>query len=185
MVPRPVNPPFEVAGELEGLLLVWFDGEGTHTAERKADIPEAHREHVRVDSPAVSPDKRLPPDEVYVADLRAEEPYPVAVYARGAFDALVDHAIAAAGPKAEDVVLYKAAWCGVCKQAAAFLRSKKVPFIERDVEKDAAANAEMQRKAKAAGKTPRGVPVIDFRGQIILGFDRAALTSLIDNAKPI
>lgn len=177
-----VTPPFAVEGELKGLLLVWFDDEGSHAADQLADIPEARREHVRVDSPSVPPEQRLPPDQVYVADLR--EPgesghFVVRRLPRAAFDAMVDELQAAAAPKAEEVIVYKASWCGVCKQAAAFLRERKVPFIERDVEKDPAAAAEMQRKAKAAGKSPRGVPVIDFRGHLLLGFDRNALEALI------
>jgi glutaredoxin len=72
-----------------------------------------------------------------------------------------------------------ASWCSACRGAAAYLRSRSVPFVEKDIEKDAQANAEMQQKARAAGKSPRGVPVIDFRGQLILGFDQAALDRLI------
>jgi glutaredoxin len=80
-----------------------------------------------------------------------------------------------------------ASWCGACKAAAKYLRSRDVPFVEKDIEKDRAAASEMQAKAQAAGKTPRGVPVIDFRGTILLGFDQQALSTLIDQgaaAKP-
>jgi hypothetical protein len=38
----------------------------------------------------------------------------------------------------------------------------------------------MMRKAQAKGLSPRGVPVIDFRGEIMLGFDQARLEGLID-----
>lgn len=179
----PVQPPFAVGGDLEGLMLVWFDEEGAHPAERLADVPEAARGRVRVDSLTVPPEKRLPPDQVYVADLRepgADGVYPVRQLPRAALDAEVAAVVAAAAPKAEEVVIYKASWCGVCKQAASYLRARKVPFIERDVEKDAGADAEMRKKANAAGKSPRGVPVIDFRGHILLGFDRPALEALID-----
>lgn len=188
-----INPPFAVRGELEGLLLIWFDEQGTHTAARRSDIPEAHRTRVRIDSLAVAPDKRLDSDHVYVADLTApgkDGSYPVRKSARTAFEAQV---LAArprpveteAAAKADDVTIYMASWCGACRSAAAYLRSRNVPFRERDIEKDAAANSEMLRKAHAAGKSPSGVPVIDFRGQLILGFDRAALARLIDTSSPI
>lgn len=178
----PVTPPFAVRGDLTGLLLVWFDEEGAHRADGLDGIPEAHRRRVRVDSLAVAPDKRLPPDQIYVADLRTPGPegnYPVRQLPRAALDAQVAEAIAAAAPKPEEVVVYKASWCGACKQAIAYLRAKNVPFVERDVEKDPGADAEMRKKAAAAGKSPRGVPVIDFRGHILLGFDRQALEALI------
>ena len=40
----------------------------------------------------------------------------------------------------------------------------------------------MLAKARAAGKSPRGVPVIDFRGNIILGFDRGQIDQLIQRS---
>lgn len=74
-----------------------------------------------------------------------------------------------------DVVLYSTSWCGYCKQARQYLKSKGVHFVERDVEKDEGAAAELGKKAVAAGVRPQGVPVIDVRGKLILGFDREAL----------
>ncbi len=65
----PVHPPFSVRGDASGLLLVWFDAHGPHTAEDRNAIPDAHRAHVRVDSLRLPPDKRLDPTYVYVADL--------------------------------------------------------------------------------------------------------------------
>lgn len=187
-----VVPPFAVQGELDGLLLVWFDDKGPHTAKHRADVPEARRAEVRIDSLNVAPEKRLDPDHVYVADLRqpgASGGYAVHTYTRAWFDARVD----AARPKPETqaaladtgVTIYKASWCGACKAAAAYLRSRNVRFVEKDIEKDAEAQAEMLRKAQAAGKRPSGVPVIDFRGHILLGFDQAALERLIQSAQPI
>ena len=70
-----------------------------------------------------------------------------------------------------DVVLYGTSWCGSCKKAREWLTRKGVSFVDRDIEKDADAAAELARKAQAAGVQPRGVPVIDVRGKLILGFD--------------
>ncbi|MDH5675806.1 MAG: hypothetical protein OEZ06_27020 [Myxococcales bacterium] len=190
-----VKPPFEVSGELEGLLLTWFDAEGLHAAQRRSDIPEAHRAQVRVQSLGVAPEQRLDPDFLYLADLRkagADGSYPVRKVRRGDFDAQVDRArplpapdqAAPPGAVGEGaVVLYKASWCGACRAAASYMRSRQVDFVEKDIERDALARSEMQQKAKAAGKTPRGVPVIDFRGEILLGFDKARLSRLIDASK--
>jgi glutaredoxin len=182
----PVVPPFAVRGELEGLLLVWFDQEGTHTATRRSDVPEPHRREVRIDSLHVAPDKRLDPDQVYVADLTApgkDGSYPVRKTSRSWFDSRVVASRPAPEPAATgtDVTIYMASWCGACRSAAAYLRSRHVPFAERDIEKDSEANGEMLRKARAAGKSPSGVPVIDFRGHIILGFDRDQLARLIES----
>lgn len=184
--PEAVKPPFPVSGELDGLLMVWFDAEGLHTAQRRSEIPEAQREVVRIDSLNVSPEDRLDPDLVYIADLRspsADGNFPVQKAARSWFDAQVDRAkpVPAVDDAAEGgIVVYKASWCGVCRSAAAYLRSRHVPFVEKDVEKDRGANEEMMRKAHAKGLRPHGVPVIDFQGEIMLGFDKPRLSALID-----
>jgi glutaredoxin len=189
-----VTPPFAVRGELDGLLLVWFDADGAHTAPRRADIPEARRSAVRVDSLGVPPEKRLDPEHVYVADVRqprADGSYPVHLRTRAWFEAQVEAArgaVAVAQPAPEataGVTVYMASWCGACRSAAAYMRSRNVAFAEKDIEKDAQANAEMLQKARAAGKTPRGVPVIDFRGHIVLGFDQQQLDHLIDKYKAL
>jgi glutaredoxin 3 len=188
-----VAPPFAVRGELDGLLLVWFDQAGTHTAKRRSEIPEGRRSQVRVESLSVAPGQRLDPEHVYVADLRAPAAggsYPVRTHTRDWFDAQVDGARPVPKPTEQassnaSVTIYKASWCGACRAAAAYLRSRNVQFVEKDIEKDAEANAEMLRKAAAAGKRPSGVPVIDFGGQIIMGFDQATLDRLIERSKPI
>jgi glutaredoxin len=181
--PEPVKPPFAVQGEAEGLLLAWFDDKGIHTATKRSEIPEARRAHVRVDSLRAAPDARLDPDELYVADLRTaagDGHYAVRKASRAWFDSQVDREKPVPPEqKADDVVIYKAAWCGVCKSAAGFLKQKHVPFVEKDIEKDPAAAAEMRRKATAKGLHPTGVPVIDYHGELLLGFDQQRLSQLI------
>jgi glutaredoxin len=211
-----VNPPFEVRGELEGLLLVWFDERGLHTAAKRSDIPEGRRTYVRVDSLQIPPHLKLDQEFVYVADLRApgkNGAYTVVKQRRDWFEALVDRESggaqgesapegpepgasapgvasgrppgpAASGGAASDVVLYTAAWCSACRAARSFLQKRAVPFVERDIEKDRAAYGEMQRKARAAGVRPGGLPLIDFRGRILTGFDPAQLGRLIAAGTP-
>jgi glutaredoxin len=182
--PAAIKPPFDVRDELDGLLMVWFDAEGLHTAQKRSEIPEAQRGSVRIDSLNVEPDARLDPDHVYVADLRnagSDGNYPVQKATRAWFDAQVDRAKPAAPAIDESaVIVYKASWCGACRSAAAYLRSKHVQFVEKDVEKEPGASEEMLRKAQAKGLRPKGVPVIDFRGEIMLGFDQARLSTLIE-----
>ncbi len=198
-----VTPPFDVRGEAEGLLLVWFDAEGTHAAQKRSDIPEASRGQVRVDSLAVAPERRLDPELVYIADMRApggNGAYVVRTLPRVEFEALVDRAsgtpvVAENTPNAQnaqqantsgDIIIYGADWCGACQAAARFLRSRQVPFVERNVEQDPSANAEMQRKAAAAGIRPNGIPVIDFRGTILTGFDPQRMDQLLQStSRPI
>lgn len=191
---EPVTPPFEVAGDAEGLLLVWFDEEGLHTAQRREEIPETRRGAVRVDDLSLPPDERLDPELVYVADLSApgtDGQYPVRRMPRATFDARVEE-VSGAVVEAEpveggeatadadaDVVIYGASWCHACRSAAAFLRERNVPFVERDIEREPGAREAMMQAAREAGVSPRGIPVIDFRGEIIRGFDRGALERAI------
>src|ERR1700712_2900879 len=67
-----VKPPFEVKGDAEGLLLVWYDERGdVHLANQRSEIPEDRRSSVRVDALELAPEQRLDRAFVYVADLRA------------------------------------------------------------------------------------------------------------------
>ena len=184
-----VTPPFEVKGDCDGLLLVWFDDEGPHSATSRDEIPEAHRERVRVDSLSLAPEDRLDPAFVYVADLRAPGEagrYPVRKLPREAFESLIDRAAPSepAATASADVIIYGADWCGACRSTAAFLRERNVPFVEKNVERDPQAQAEMQQKCRRAGISPNGIPVIDFRGTILTGFDPARLASLIAQTAP-
>jgi glutaredoxin len=198
-----VETPFDVRGEAEGLLLVWFDAEGQHVASRRSEIPEDRRAVVRVDDLGLAPEQRLDPDLVYVVDLG--EPieggrYTVRRIPRASFEARVEamastHAEAAPGapagatptdgsePSDADVVIYGASWCSACRSAAAFLRDRHIPFVERDVEREPGARQAMLRAAQAAGIRPSGIPVIDFRGDIIAGFDRGALERAIERTR--
>jgi glutaredoxin len=194
----PADPPFGVSGDLDGLMLVWFDEEGPHTATQREDVPEDRRQYVRVDSLRLAPDERLDADHVWVADVRAERngEYPVRTLERATFDALVDRAagttppsevadpgeptaVAQAGDPNADVIIYGADWCGACRSAASYLRQREVPFVEKNIERDEAALAEMQAKARRAGINPSGIPVIDFRGTMLTGFDPQRLDQLI------
>ncbi len=200
----PIEPPFAVEGDLDGLLLVWFDEEGPHRASSRDEVPEEHREYVRVDSLRAAPDERLDAELVYVADIRTateDGPYVVRTVRRDAYDALVDEAQGvaplgalnapdpidepsepapgAAAHANSEVIIYGADWCQACQASARFFTSRGVPFIEKNVEQDPAARAEMTRKAQAAGVRPSGIPVIDFRGTILTGFDQRRLETLI------
>ena len=191
-----VTPPFAVAGEAEGLVLTWFDAEGAHPASSRAEVPEGRRVEVRVDSLALPPDAR-DPEHVFVADLRqagSDGRYVVRQLPREVFDQHVDafgaaqRQVVAAAEAAEaasaGVTVFGASWCGACRQTEAFLRSRGVPFVERDVEQEPGAAADMQARAARAGISPRGIPVIDFQGQIIQGFDQGALEQAIARMAP-
>ena len=55
-----------------------------------------------------------------------------------------------------------------------YLKNKNIPFSDIDVSQNITAAEEMIRKSGQSG-----VPVIDFNGQIVIGFDRSKLDKLI------
>jgi glutaredoxin len=68
---------------------------------------------------------------------------------------------------------YVTSWCPRCKAARTFLVAKNVAFVEKDIEKDPAANEELKRKLAAVGRATGGsvpIPVFDVRGRILVGF---------------
>jgi glutaredoxin len=184
-----VTPPFDVRGEADGLLLVWYDGRGeAHTASNRSDIPAEQRASVRVDALELAPDQRLDGDYVFVADLRAagkDGRYPVRKVARGAFESALANVAAPSDNKAEaktaDVILYGASWCGACKQAKQYFTQKGVPFVEKDIEKEPSARSEMLAKARDQGVNASGIPVIDVRGRLVGGFNPARIEQLLTN----
>jgi glutaredoxin 3 len=72
------------------------------------------------------------------------------------------------------VTIYTTPACPYCQMAKAYLTERGVPFTERDVAADPAAVAEL-----VARTGQRGVPVILYDGQVVVGFDRAGLERLV------
>lgn len=182
-----VTPPFAIAAEAEGLLLVWYDASGApHIAKSRSEIPAESRARVRVDSLEVPPEKRLDPAFVYVADLskaRSDGSYAVRKVDRDALERFVvpvkAEEPAATANASSDVIIYGASWCGACKQAARYFRGKGVPFIEKDIEKEPSARSEMLSKARAQGVSTSGIPVLDVKGTMLGGFNQGAVERLL------
>ena len=72
------------------------------------------------------------------------------------------------------VKVYSTATCPYCKMAKTLLDAKGIAYDDLDVAGDAAARDEMLKKSGQMG-----VPVIDVDGEVIIGFDKERLTSLI------
>ena len=80
---------------------------------------------------------------------------------------------------AGEVIVYKTAWCGVCKKVEAYLERKGVQYVAKDIEKDRDAAGELQAKAAKAGVKTGSVPVIDIGGELIVGFDRSRMEKML------
>jgi glutaredoxin len=77
------------------------------------------------------------------------------------------------------VTIYGTSWCGACRAARQYLTEKKIPFADKDIEQDPAAARELSEKASKLGIPTDRVPVIDVRGRLLLGFDRARIEALL------
>lgn len=196
----------KVTDTATGLMLTWVDDKGEFRTEEKVSaVPAEGREMVRV---RVLDGVTAGEGKEFVADLRAtalDGGYPVRIVPRSEFEDLVVQrrakrgavltptlaasasASAAGAPSGhidtggQTVIIYGASWCGPCHQAQAYLRSKGVPFIEKDIEEDPSAGKEMQAKLQQAGKRGGSIPVIDVRGKILVGFDPGAVDAALKN----
>ena len=65
----------------------------------------------------------------------------------------------------QQVVMYSAEWCGVCKRAKAYFQQKRIAFSERDIDKSKSARTEFD---KLGGK---GVPIILVGEKRMNGFN--------------
>jgi len=156
-----------------------------------ADVPEPSRGMVRV---SLLQGPKPPPGTVWVANLETPPPITLSTVPRDMFEELalgqglassvdVDLPEGIEPPQvaanAGEVVVYKTAWCGVCKKVQSYLDRKGIEYIAKDIEKDAAAAAELRAKASQAGVRTGSVPVIDVGGELMVGFDRGRLEKLL------
>lgn len=74
--------------------------------------------------------------------------------------------------KSHQVVMYATSWCPYCQQARNYFREQGIPYIERDIEKD----AEAKRAYQEFGG--RGIPVIFVGKRRIDGFSEAGFNRI-------
>ena len=77
------------------------------------------------------------------------------------------------------VTIYGTSWCGACRAARQYLTERRVPFADKDIENDPAAARELSEKASKMGIPTDRVPVIEVRGRLLQGFDRARIDALL------
>lgn len=73
-----------------------------------------------------------------------------------------------------NVKIYSTNFCPYCKMAKEFLKDKKVPFEEVNVQENPEAAKQMIEKSGQAG-----VPVIEIDGQMVIGFNTEQIKKLL------
>ena len=182
------------------------------TTDKAEDVPQNARRLVRVVDPARATSDRQAAIRVYAIDLGellSAGKAAARVLSREAFETgalaqlppgesslisgphgppLPDVPIGgvdggAGGPLGPPVViLYGTPWCGACKAAKQYLAAKHIPYAYKDIESDPAAARELAAKASKMGIPTDRVPILDVRGRLLLGFDRARLDAMLGDA---
>ncbi|MDP2339826.1 MAG: glutaredoxin domain-containing protein [Deltaproteobacteria bacterium] len=188
-VPDDAPPLPVVRDDATSLLFSFVDPAGrVLTVPTPSAVPEAVRKRVLVVDLDKTPEQRQAHRYAFFADLTSTQPdgtYPVVVVSR--YDATRGaNAGAPPGLPAPEgsVVVYSADWCGYCKKAKAWMKEHEVPYIERDVDKTPGAAAELAGKLKAAGVPGGGIPVTDWAGSVVVGFDLPAFQRLLKEKPP-
>jgi glutaredoxin len=176
-----------VRDEATNLLFSFVDAQGRVQSVPRADaVPEPVRQRVLVIDLDKTPEQRQAHRFAFFADLTTKSPEGTyAVVAVSRYDAAQQATGPASTPPADgSVVVYSATWCGFCKKAKAWLVKEQVPFVERDVEKTPGAQAELDAKLKKAHVPGGGIPVIDWAGTLVVGFDVPSLQRLLREKPP-
>jgi glutaredoxin len=187
-------PPLAFADDTVGLMLTWIDETGEpQVALKPASVPAAARSLVRV---VISGSKNGTHDELYVANLDKKEAdglYHARTMHRSDWEQEIerrreaylkgtppaDRRRSRTGPTPQEetstaVIIYGASWCKPCHKARDYLKSKRVAFTFKDIDETPGAAAEMHEKLAGIGRgNERGIPVLDVRGKILVGFHRA------------
>lgn len=75
------------------------------------------------------------------------------------------------------VEMYVTDWCGYCKEAQEYMKSRGIPYVAYDIEKDSATG---QRHKELGG---RGVPLIIIGSNRMSGFSQERLEYYLDNGR--
>lgn len=190
-------------------LFTYVESNGTFSTTDKPEIiPEASRKMVRVVDPAET--KGGGGVDVYTVDVNellktqkaqahalpreAFETSALAQLPPGESSLRAGHAPAAGPPGAKGanefpsapgkpvVTIYGTSWCGACRAARQYFSERKIPFADKDIEADPAAAHELAEKAAKMGIPTDRVPILDVRGRLLLGFDRARVEALLGSS---
>jgi glutaredoxin 3 len=188
---RPKPPVVRQDGR--DLTFFWFDSTGSvHRVERISDVPLNARDRVLVQP--LDP-RAATGAWAFIADLRqpgSDGVYPVQVLTREAYSTEVRARMAAGHPETKvasasegpsapsapgalptagkQVVIYLTPGCPHCRRAKEWMTKLGIPFVEHDIEQDAAAARWVLQNT---GST--AVPVFQVGSRILQGFNQEAL----------
>ncbi len=160
-------------------LYEYIDDKGVPTVtDNPALVPEKFKNNTRSITDKVIP----PPDEAYLARMKALEELPEIVVKqspppspRVAPSPAPTPKLAKAPASPKKVEVYIKSWCPYCKQALELLKSRGISYASYDVETDSNAYG----RYKALGGS--GVPVIVVDSQVIHGYSADSLLAALNS----
>jgi len=199
----------KVNAQSKNIVYTWVDEDGQFkSTEVLNDIPAMFRNDVLLVDLNLSPEVRKSTRYAIVADLTRTDPegfFVVRAEPRADFERAIalkrqykltslssmtgmpaDQGPLPGGPlppvpvNKDSVILYSTSWCQYCKNMRAVLDYRQVPYVEKDIEKDPAAARELLAKTRAAGVGDAGVPVVDYKGSLIVGYNPQALAAAVE-----
>ena len=76
------------------------------------------------------------------------------------------------------VSIYSTPTCTYCYRLKDYLRERGVKFVDYDVSRDERKAGEMLNKSRQTS-----VPVLDFNGTVVVGFDKSRIDRLIAQSR--
>jgi len=145
----------------------WVDENGiVHFSDAPTEIIPESNEEKEVSSPDPGPEDNPPP----TADTQNATLDP------NFFDLLDESRAAPETVDAPTVEIYETSWCGYCKKAKKFFRSRGIEFRAYDIEKDKDAARRMTALTKR-----RAVPFVVINGHQIQGYSEQAYELALQN----
>ena len=208
----PSLPALTIKEDTPNLLLTWVDDRGdTHSAQRPSEVPQQGKSLVRVVVADREAGTRDPLYVVDLSQPSPDGSFTARAMARREWEGLLekrrDAFLGKSSPKPATpppggspgsapgpaptsttvasglvVIIYGASWCRPCHQAQDYLRSKGIQVIMKDIEESEEAASEMTAKLSKANRRGGSIPVIDVRGQILVGYNRAELDLALQKA---
>jgi glutaredoxin-like YruB-family protein len=143
----------------------WVDDEGV---VHFSDTPPLERSEALEEEQPPPADSNPPDNSTTAAESQSTTLKP------GFFDILEKSPHAPVAPEAPSVEIYVTSWCGYCKKAKQFFRSKGIKFAVYDIEKDKSAARRMM-----ALTSKKAVPFVVINGHGIQGYSKEAYESAL------
>lgn len=158
--------PIKIDTSLENKNLIFYyfiTGESKITKD-PFKIPESSRDRVLIVDTKLSPLERVSDKYVYKADLSklSENSISYTILSRKDFES----------NKNSSLIIYTTNSCSICSELRKYLDSKKINYIDKNLEENPYYQKELAIKAQQSDRTISGVPVLEIDGKLYMGFQK-------------